>query len=74
MAALGGVREKVFKQVPERQRRPCRSGDRIISTCPPMGTEYVHALTLNRLLPDRVRREWRRVRRRDECRVRAHAR
>src|SRR5258708_17375634 len=38
------------------------------------GTEEWHALTLNRLLPGRVRREWRRVRRRDECRVRAHAR
>ena len=70
------VREKVFKQVPKRQRRPCRCGDRIISKCPPWGrgTEYFHPLTPNRLLPGRVRREWRRVRRRDECRVRAHAR
>ena len=53
------VREKVFKQVPERQGRPCRLSDRIISTCPPMGrgTEYVHPLTPNRLLPGRVRRE-----------------
>src|SRR6266480_3997294 len=40
------VREKLFKQVPERQGHPCRSGHRIISTCPPMGkgTEYVHPL------------------------------
>ena len=30
-------REKVFKQVPKRQGRPCRLSDRIISTCPPMG-------------------------------------
>ncbi len=31
------VREKVFKQVPKRQGHPYRLGDRIISTCPPIG-------------------------------------
>ena len=53
------VREKVFKQAPQRQGHPCRCGAHIISTCPPWGrgTEDVRALTPNRLLPGRVRRE-----------------
>ena len=38
------------------------------------GTEEWHALTLNRLLAGRVRREWWRFRCRDGCHVRAHAR